>query len=228
MLFSDLLSVILPNYCVGCGCVLTGSESFVCVYCRGKLTETQLHLQKKNRIIKRFYGQCDLSCATSLFYFYKGSVVQQLIHHLKYKNNEKIGAWLGEWLGEKIRLVQEFQQIDAVIPVPLHKEKLNMRGYNQVALFGKKIAESLNAEYIDDVLIKIKMNTTQTQKNLWLRFKDSKDIFSIQNGARIKGKHILLVDDLITTGATIESCYNQLNKIENIKIGIATMAYTLL
>ena len=228
MIFSDLLSVILPNYCVGCGCVLTGSESFVCVYCRGKLTETQLHLQKKNRIIKRFYGQCDLSCATSLFYFYKGSVVQQLIHHLKYKNNEKIGAWLGEWLGEKIRLVQEFQQIDAVIPVPLHKEKLNTRGYNQVALFGKKIAESLNAEYIDDVLIKIKMNTTQTQKNLWLRFKDSKDIFSIQNGARIEGKHILLVDDLITTGATIESCYNQLNKIENIKIGIATMAYTLL
>ncbi|WP_155283760.1 ComF family protein [Capnocytophaga felis] len=228
MIFRDLLSVILPDYCMGCGCILNDKESFLCISCRGKLPETQMHLQKENRITKRLYGQCDLFCATSLFYFHKDSVVQHLIHQLKYKGKEEIGNWLGNWLGEKIKTVQDFQKTDIVIPVPLHKNKLKKRGYNQVALFGKCLARILQAEYIDDVLIKVKTNTTQTQKDLWSRFADSKDIFSIQNGDKIKGKNVLLVDDLITTGATIESCYNQLIKIENVRVGLATMAYSLL
>ncbi|MFK8301377.1 ComF family protein [Capnocytophaga stomatis] len=228
MIFRDLLSVILPDYCMGCGCILNDKESFLCISCRGKLPETQMHLQKDNRITKQLYGQCDLFCATSLFYFHKDGVVQHLIHQLKYKGKEEIGAWLGNWLGEKIKTVQDFQKTDVVIPVPLHKNKLKKRGYNQVALFGKCLARILQAEYIDDVLIKVKTNTTQTQKDLWSRFADSKDIFAIRNGDKIKGKNVLLVDDLITTGATIESCYNQLIKVENVKVGLATMAYSLL
>ncbi|MFK8270348.1 ComF family protein [Capnocytophaga stomatis] len=228
MIFRDLLSVILPDYCMGCGCILNDKESFLCISCRGKLPETQMHLQKDNRITKRLYGQCDLFCATSLFYFHKDGVVQHLIHQLKYKGKEEIGAWLGNWLGEKIKTVQDFQKTDVVIPVPLHKNKLKKRGYNQVALFGKCLARILQAEYVDDVLIKVKTNTTQTQKDLWSRFADSKDIFAIRNGDKIKGKNVLLVDDLITTGATIESCYNQLIKVENVKVGLATMAYSLL
>lgn len=228
MLFSDLLSVIFPAYCADCGCVLSRKESFLCLTCRGKLPETQMHLQEKNRITERFYGQCDLYCATSLFYFQKDSAVQHLIHQLKYKGKEEIGAWLGVWLGEKIKSIPKFQQTDAVIPVPLHKNKLKSRGYNQVALFGKELARILQVEYIDDVLVKIKTNTTQTQKDLWSRFKDSRDIFSIQNKEKICGRNILLVDDIITTGATVESCYNQLIKAENVKIGLATMAFSLL
>ncbi|WP_203967220.1 ComF family protein [Capnocytophaga stomatis] len=228
MIFRDLLSVILPDYCMGCGCILNDKESFLCISCRGKLPETQMHLQKDNRITKQLYGQCDLFCATSLFYFHKDGVVQHLIHQLKYKGKEEIGAWLGNWLGEKIKTVQDFQKTDVVIPVPLHKNKLKKRGYNQVALFGKCLARILQAEYVDDVLIKVKTNTTQTQKDLWSRFADSKDIFAIRNGDKIKGKNVLLVDDLITTGATIESCYNQLIKVENVKVGLATMAYSLL
>lgn len=228
MIFRDLLSVILPNYCAGCGCILGHKEPFLCVSCRGKLIETQMHTQKENRIMKRLYGQCDLFCATSLFYFHKDSVVQHLIHQLKYNGREEIGAWLGNWLGEKIKNIKEFQKTDVIIPVPLHKNKLKKRGYNQVALFGKSLARILHREYVDDVLVKIKTNTTQTQKDLWSRFTDSKDIFSIQNEHKIQGKNILLVDDLITTGATVESCYNQLVKAENVKVGLATMAYSLL
>lgn len=228
MIFSDLLSVILPDYCIGCGCILNRKESFLCIFCRGELIETQMHLQKENRITKRLYGQCDLFCATSLFYFHKDSVVQNLIHQLKYKGKEEIGTWLGNWLGEKIKNIPDFQKANVVVPVPLHKSKLNKRGYNQVALFGKTLARILQVEYVDDVLIKIKTNTSQTKKDLWYRFNDSKDIFATQNTQKLEGKNILLVDDLITTGATIESCYNQLVKIKNVKIGLATMAYSLL
>ncbi len=228
MIFSDLLSVIFPDYCANCGYILGNGETFLCFSCRGNLPETQLHLQKNNRIVKQFYGQCDLFCATSLFYFHKNSAVQHLIHELKYKGREEIGVWLGRWLGEKIKHIKEFQQTDTIIPVPLHKNKLKKRGYNQVALFGKELARILQVDYIDDVLVKIQSNTTQTQKDLWGRFRDSKDIFSIQNKEKIAGKNILLVDDLITTGATIESCYRQLLKAENVKMGIATMAYSLL
>lgn len=228
MSFSDLLSVIFPNYCAGCGCVLSEKEKFVCFSCRGNLAETQIHLQKENRIINRLYGQCELFCATSLFYFHEDSVVQKLLHQLKYKGKEEIGAWLGNWLGERIKNTKEFQKVDAVIPVPIHKEKLKIRGYNQVALFGKELARILQVEYIDDVLIKAKSNSTQTKKDLWSRFKDSKNIFSIQNKEKIKNKNVLLVDDIITTGATLESCYNQLVTAENVKVGVATMAYALL
>lgn len=225
---SSLLSVVFPDYCVNCGCILHSSEKFLCLFCRANLQETELHLQKHNRIIKQFYGQCDLFCATSLFYFYKNSAVQHLIHELKYKGKQEIGAWLGNWLGEKIKTVEDFQLTDVVIPVPLHKNKLKKRGYNQVALFGKELARILRADYIDDVLVKEKANTTQTKKDLWSRFRDSKDVFSIQNKEQIEGKKILLVDDLITTGATIESCFFQLQKANNVQVGVATMAYSLL
>ncbi|WP_172917997.1 ComF family protein [Capnocytophaga canis] len=228
MSFSGLLSVIFPEYCSGCGQVLGHEETFLCIYCRGKLIETQLHLHKDNRLLERFYGQCELFGATSLFYFHKDSVVQHLIHQLKYQKKESIGGWLGEWLGEKIKNVPHFQEIDVVIPVPLHKKKLKMRGYNQVALFGQKLAQILKANYVDDVLIKVKANTTQTKKDLWSRFKDSENIFSVQNTEKIENCKILLVDDLITTGATIESCYTQLVKAKNVNIGIASMAYSLL
>ena len=228
MALSNLFSVIFPDYCSGCGLALNNEEKFLCLCCRSRLVEADIGQERDNKIVKQLYGQCDLFCATSLFYFHKNDVIQQLIHQLKYKGKEEIGLWLGRWLGEKVKSVQVFQQTDAVIPVPLHKTKLKKRGYNQVTFFAKELARILQAEYLDDVLIKTKVNSTQTKKSSWRRFEDSKNIFSVQNLEKISGKNILLVDDLITTGATIESCYSQLVKAKNVRIGVASMAYALL
>ena len=227
MLFSDIISVLVPSYCAACGKVLNKTERFLCHACKAKLIETNFHLKKENMITERFFGQCDLCCATSLLFFEKESVAQYLLHSLKYRGEKQIGKWLGAWLGEKIAAIEAFQQVEVVIPVPLHKKKLKLRGYNQVALFGKELSRYLQATYMDDVLVKIRANTSQTTKGRAQRLKDSQDTFTLQNAHKIEGKKVLLVDDIITTGATIESCYRELIKAKDVSVGVASMAYTL-
>lgn len=228
MFFSDMFSVLFPDYCPGCGKILPHPDSFLCVYCRNELPETTFHLHLDNPITKQLYGRCELFCATSLFYFHKDSVVQQLIHELKYKGKEQIGGWLGEWLGNKIKDTVTFKKANIVIPVPLHKAKLKKRGFNQSALFGKKLAHALQIDYADDVLVKVKSGTSQTKKNIWRRWKESQGSFKINNADKISGKNVLLVDDIITTGATVENCYRELLKAENVNVGVASMAYSFL
>lgn len=133
---------------------------------------------------------------------------------------------MGDWLGAELSVIDNYKTIDVVIPVPLHKKKLKKRGYNQVTLFGKTLAESLNATFLDDVLIKVTNTKSQTKKTRLARWSASQEIFSAQHLETINGKHVLLVDDLITTGATLEACANQLLQAENVKISIATMAIT--
>ncbi|ATA76966.1 amidophosphoribosyltransferase [Capnocytophaga canimorsus] len=225
MFLRELISVVFPSYCSGCGCVLMRKEAFLCVFCRNQLPETRFHSFLNNPLMKKFYGRCDLYGATSLLYFHKEGVVQKLIHQLKYKGNEQIGAWLGSWLGEKLSDEAVFRQTQVVVPVPLHPEKERLRGYNQVALFGKQLAQKLQAEYVDDVLVKIRANTSQTRKNLFQRVANSQNIFSVKNPEKIMHKRVLLVDDLITTGATVESCYRELTQEEGVKMGVVSMAY---
>jgi ComF family protein len=147
-----------------------------------------------------------------------------LLHNLKYRSHETVSIILGEWLGNELKTVEAYSTIDAVIPVPLHKNKLKKRGYNQVTKFGVEIAKALNAKYIDNVLIKTTATKTQVFKKRMARWNNSNEIFTIANKELINGKHILLVDDIITTGATIEACANVLNRAENIKISVATIA----
>lgn len=147
-----------------------------------------------------------------------------MIHHLKYKGYEDIGVFLGVWLGEELKSLAAYQNIDAVIPVPLHKKKLRKRGYNQVAKFAQEIAKQLNTAYCDDVLIKITNTASQVKKNRFSRWMNNNELFSIQNKEKINNKHILLVDDIITTGATMEACIAVLNKAQNVKVSVAAMA----
>lgn len=228
MLFLEgLLSVLFPKYCCGCGYVFTRGEKFLCTYCRNSLLETYFHEHTVNTLHKKFYGRCDFYCATSLLYFKKNTPTQHLMHELKYHNNESIGQWLGAWLGSELRKYPHFQQTEIVVPTPIHPKRFKERGYNQVSLFGKELAKALCAEYCEDVLIKTVSIASQTKKNIVQRWESSKDIFCINRPECIEGKHVLLVDDIITTGATIEHCYNELVKAKNTKVGIATMAYTL-
>ncbi|GJH41216.1 hypothetical protein RCZ04_17660 [Capnocytophaga sp. HP1101] len=179
-------------------------------------------------LTQRLTEECEVFAATALFYFKKGNMAQHLIHLLKYKGEEQIGEWLGQWLGERIKDAPLFQQAEVVLPVPLHKSKERKRGYNQVALFGKTLASVLQIDYIEDVLVKIEANTTQTKKVMWRRLKESEHIFSLRNTDKIEGKKVLLVDDVVTTGATLTNCYELLKTVPNVEIGVATMGYTML
>jgi len=192
--------------------------------CRHDLPITNFHFDDNDSVAKVLYGRAKIENGTALFRFVKKGNVQRLIHNLKYRGHEHIGFVLGNWLGGELKTRDAYKNIDAVIPVPLHRKKLKSRGFNQVAKFGEQIAEALHAEYIDDVLLKVSNTKTQSKKGRIARWIDSEELFAIENVTSIDNKHILLVDDIITTGATLEACISVLSEAKNIKISIATMA----
>ena len=223
-MYNSIVNLFFPKVCYACSHLLTDNEIHICTTCRHNLPVTNYHFENNDAVEKVFYGRIKLEQATTLLRFEKKGIVQQLLHNLKYRSHETIGAILGEWLGNELKTIEAYNNIDVVIPVPLHKNKLRKRGYNQVAKFGIEIAKALNAEYIDSVLIKTTATKTLVFKKRMSRWNNPNEVFSIKNKPLIKGKHILLVDDIITTGATIEACTNILNKANNIKISVATMA----
>jgi ComF family protein len=188
------------------------------------LPVTNFHFTKNEAVKKILYGRVLLEEATALLYFSKGGMVQQLLHHLKYKGHEQIGAFLGEWLGEELKQVGAYDNIDFVLPVPLHKKKLRKRGFNQVTKFGMAIAKALDATYKDDLLLKRFATQTQVFKSRLGRFDDSDTQFFITESQAYANKHLLLVDDIITTGATVEKCAAALQPIPGLKLSVATMA----
>lgn len=227
-MYKYLINLLFPELCVGCKNVLVTNETFLCVKCLHSVPCTNLHKIEGAMIKDLFYGAVYLDQATALFYFHKDGVVQKLIHQLKYKGQEEISNYLGDWLGEDLMNCKSYREIDVVIPVPLHIKKLKSRGYNQVEGFGKAIANKLNAIFMDDVLVRDKNTHTQTKKTRWKRWKNVDTIFMLNktNIDSLEGKHILLVDDIITTGSTIKACASELLKISGIKLSVAVMAYT--
>lgn len=223
-MFKDLLNLFFPKVCLACSNLLSDNELYVCTNCRHDLPVTNYHLENSDKVYKLLYGRVQLEKATSLLRFQKKGIVQQLLHNLKYKGHQEIGTFFGQWLGDELANLNGYKDIDLVIPVPLHRRKLRKRGYNQVTRFAKEIAKCLNAKYCDTVLIKINNTTSQVMKSRLARWTSSDEIFSIQNLDLIDHKHVLLVDDIITTGATIESCANQLLKAKNVKLSVASMA----
>lgn len=223
-MFQNIINLFFPKVCLSCNHVLLDNEIYVCTNCRHDLPVTNYHLDDSDQVKKVFYGRVKLENATALLRFQKKGIVQQLIHNLKYKGHQEIGTFLGAWLGDELKNIDNYKDIDLVIPVPLHKRKLRKRGYNQVTLFAKEIAKSLNIEYIDSVLVKVNDTSSQVNKSRLARWNSNNETFAIQNLNLIDNKHVLLVDDIITTGATIEACANQLLKARNVKISVATMA----
>ena len=226
MILNHLINVLFPKVCFGCSDILSDNEHLICTSCRHNLPLTNYHINNIDTLKKVFYGRVHIENATALLLFEKKGIVQQLLHQLKYKGQENIGAFLGKWLGHELAAIENYQAIDIVIPVPLHKRKQRKRGFNQAAKFGVEIAAALGAEYVDNVLIKITNTKTQVFKSRKARWQQNTTTFTLENSARIANKHILLVDDIVTTGATVESCVNVLNLAENIKVSVASMAFT--
>lgn len=223
-MFHDLISLFYPKICYSCEAILLKNENIICTKCLHELPVTNYHLENENPTEKVFYGRVNVENATSLFLFEKKGKVQQLIHNLKYRGNEEIGAFLGNWLGNELKLLTEYNEVTAVVPVPLHKSKLKKRGYNQVEKFGKEIAKALEVPYIDSVLVKKSASQTQTLKKRFARWGSIDETFMIEHPELLLNAHVLLVDDLVTTGATLEACAGKLYAIPGLKISIATMA----
>lgn len=220
----NLLNLFFPRVCLACEALLGDNERYACTYCRNELPVTDFHSESDNAVAKRLYGRVNYVNATSLFWFNKKGKVQHLLHNLKYKGHEDVGVFIGKWLGEELSQIESYKQIDVVVPVPLHKSKLRKRGYNQVDKFGAEIANALRVEFNTKVLVKTKATATQVFKDRLKRIVTHEADFSVTETHSLKGKHILLVDDIITTGATIEACAHQLLRIEGVTISIATMA----
>ena len=225
-ILNSLLDILFPKICNGCGGVLTAHEQIICTTCRHQATVAGFHKTKADTLKNIFYGRVAIQEATALLKFQKKGITQALLHNLKYKKQKDISAFLGHWLGAELSEIAAYKSIDAVIGVPLHKDKQKVRGYNQVTGFGKAIAQALGVVYLEDVLVKISKTDSQVFKTRGKRIQDNQE-FTLINKVKIANKHILLVDDIVTTGATLENCATQLQQAENIKISIATMAISL-
>jgi ComF family protein len=187
---------------------------------------THHHNLKENEMHRAFYGIVPFEFGASLLYFRKKGIAQQLMHNLKYKNQQEIGTFLGDIFSKNVLDLSIFNDIDVIIPVPLHKKRFHERGYNQVTTFCEALEKNLAIPIIDDVLLKSINLKSQIQKSKENRLETNKNVFSIENAHEIEGKHVLLVDDIFTTGATIEACAKEILKIKNTRISIVTMAYT--
>lgn len=222
--FDDLIALLYPNLCLACSENLPTRNEIICLRCQLELPRTNFHLEKENPFTERFWGRIPLESGASLYHFVKGGRIQELLHRLKYEGKREIGIKLGEWYGRQLKNSPDFQAVDVIIPVPLHPRKERLRGYNQSAMFAQGLAEAMDKSWHKEVLIRKVFTETQTQKSRAERLENVKDVFEIRNPEKIKGKHILLVDDVMTTGATMEVCGAKLLEITGTKLSMATIA----
>lgn len=222
LVVQNLINIIYPKCCTACGNVLMYQEQELCTNCLYHIPKTRFHDDPANPVAQMFWGRVKLEYATSLFYYSKGSHYQKVMHQLKYKGKKEIGYELGKILGNELKKTK-FNTIEAIIAVPLHISKLKSRGYNQSEFIAKGIAETMYKPYIKNIIERIHANESQTRKNKYQRWKNVENIFAVQDTTSLQGKHILLVDDIITTGATLEACTHELLKIKNTKISVATL-----
>ena len=225
-LLKDLFYLFYPKLCIICDEKLIENEIVICTICRHDLPLTNFQDYTNNKVTQTFYGSVLLEKGYALLFYRKKGSTQQMIHDLKYKGNQDIGVFFGNWLGSLLKENNEFATIDYIIPVPLHPKKLRARGYNQVSKFGERLSFFLNIPFIENELIRISSTKTQTFKARFERFNTIGTKFQLQNPTHFSNKHVLLIDDVITTGATLEACAKEFLKSENCKISILTMAYT--
>jgi len=223
--FNDFIALIFPQLCQACGKSLVAGEDLLCTGCHYDLPYTNFHQQPDNAVARQFWGRIDLQAAYVLLYFTKGGKVQHLMHRFKYLNTPRIGNKLGEIAGKQLSASAIYSTIDVIVPVPLHPRKLKKRGYNQSQQFAEGLSEKLNRPVDVRNLIRVKHTDTQTKKSRFSRYENMKDVFAVRDAEKFAGKHVLLVDDIITTGSTLEACGLELLKIPGVTVSVAAIAY---
>lgn len=222
---ADFVSLVFPQLCVACRNSLVANEDLLCIDCLYNLPLTNFHLQPDNIVARQFWGKLKLDGAYALYYFNKGGRIQNMMHQFKYNGMQHIGNKLGKIAGKQLLQNEIFRSADYIIPVPLHKKRLKERGYNQSVCFADGLAEELNAVVTIDNLVRTVATKTQTHKSRFARFENMLEVFAVNRPQELINKHVLLVDDIVTTGSTLEACGIELLKIPGLRLSIATIAY---
>lgn len=219
-----LTELIFPRLCVTCGDKLIEQEQWICLHCLHHIPRTNFHLHPENRVAQLFYGRVRIEFGTSFFYFSKGSKYQSLLHNLKYKGMKELGAEIGKHFGIDLLQSDDFTSVDLICPVPLHPQKEKKRGYNQSWWIAYGIAEQMKKPLSDDNLKRVTATETQTKKTRFERWQNVEGIFELNDPEAFSGKHILLVDDVVTTGSTLEACAQAILSKTDARVSIATLA----
>jgi ComF family protein len=218
----SFLHLLFPHICAGCGRDIIHEKTSLCFRCIDALPETNFEKFSGNPVEKMFWGRLHLNSATAQFYFTKESLMQRLMHQLKYKGHQELGLQLGRLMGQQLlhsgRIIP-----DALIPLPLFPAREKRRGYNQATVLCRGIAEVMKVPVLDNVIIRPQHTETQTKKGRVERWKNMEGKFVLANGTSIQKKQLLLVDDVITTGATLEACGHELLKVPGVELSVATL-----
>jgi len=221
---SDFFSIFFPNLCLICQNKKTISKQCFCLSCQQKLPFTNFHLLEENEFLDRFWGRVSIVSGAALFFLFKNGPIEELIYRLKYGDRPSIGIQLGRLYGQSLKKQGAYATVDMIVPVPLHLTRLRKRGYNQSTQFARGLSETLLIPYNDIALKRILPTTTQTKKTRLERFENVLQAFRVSDPTPFKNKHILLVDDVLTTGATLEACATRLLEVEGVRMSMVTIA----
>lgn len=227
-IITDFVRLFFPDLCMVCHNDLAEEESVICTSCLYHIPRTKYWFDEENPVAKIFWGRVLIQNACSFFFFSKGSRYRKLLHHLKYNGKKEVGFLLGKEFGIELKKGNLYKDIDLIVPVPLHPKRLKQRGYNQAEEIAKGLQESMGIPISNQNLIRSGYTETQTRKTRTERVKNVSKAFQLNNPKDFKGKHLLVVDDIITTGATLEECAAVILEAEDAKVSIVTLAYTSL
>lgn len=223
-MFSDFLSLIYPECCEACHTPLVKGEELICTGCRMDLPQTHYHKEDESALAIRFHGLSKIAYAVAYYKFTKSGRVQKMLHRLKYGNMPELGAHLGRWYGHTLSEAGYNSRSDVIIPVPLHKTRLRKRGYNQSAAIAYGLHRSLGIPVAENALVRVRKTSTQTKKGRIDRLEGLSGAFEVKDKSSVYGRRIMLVDDVITTGATLLACMDVLHAAGAKEIGVVALA----
>lgn len=223
-ILNSIGQLVFPKLCVCCETYLSYQETLICDLCSITLSKFEGFNLRENEVAKKFWGRTDLFFATALFAFSRSMSVRNILHEIKYKSNKDLAMEMGKRMGDLCKKIKILEDVDCLVPIPLHPKKESLRGYNQAFLLILGIQEILSISSNTKSLIRASHNSSQTRKGRYKRFINSKEVFTVKNPTEFENKHVLLVDDVITTGATVEACSEALQGIKGVKISVISLA----
>lgn len=225
-MLNKLLDLVAPRFCVVCGNRLAVSEDYVCSVCNLHLPRTgfQSHADD-NQMVRMLWGLMPVERATALFYYAPGTQTTHILETLKYNDQPEIGITMGRLMAQELKESGFFDGIDLIIPIPLARSRQRQRGYNQCTMLARGVSEATGIQVVESVVIRERFEKSQTRLDRWERLENVEGLFALRNPQSLRGKHVLLIDDVMTTGATVCSCSQPLQQVEGLRISVLTLAF---